>query len=161
MSSYEFVSIWNVDGPIDRVWEIIKDSKTWPEWWRGVLRVVELKAGDADGRGAVHRSTWKSALPYSLEFDSEVVRIETNRLIEAQATGELEGIGIWQFFDEGPGVRVRYDWKVDTNKQWMNAIAPVARPFFRWNHNVIMRWGETGLRQRLARLGQFARAEKK
>ena len=27
----------------------------------------------------------------------------------------------------------------------MQCLAPLARPFFQWNHDVIMRWGENGL----------------
>ena len=27
----------------------------------------------------------------------------------------------------------------------MNLIAPIARPFFSWNHNVVMGWGGEGL----------------
>ena len=151
MSDYEFVSVWRLDAPIDRVWNEIKSSERWSEWWKGVISVVELKEGDEDGLGSIRRSTWKSALPYKLEFDSEITRIEPLKLIEARAFGELNGLGLWQFFDEGEGkTRVQYDWRVKTTKPWMNLIAPLARPFFRWNHDVIMRWGEEGLKQRLA-----------
>jgi len=151
MSDYEFVTIWNFDAPIGLVWNEIKQSETWSEWWKGVLRVQELKPGDDDGLGSIRRSTWKSALPYTLEFDSEIVRIEHQKLIEARAFGELDGSGLWQFFDEGNGTtRVQYDWRVKTTKPWMNLIVPLARPFFKWNHDVIMRWGEEGLKRRLA-----------
>jgi hypothetical protein len=154
MSDYEFVTIWRFDAPIEEVWEQIKHSESWNEWWKGVISVVELKKGDEDGLGSIRRSTWKSALPYTLEFDSEIIRIERLKLIEARAFGELDGNGLWQFFDEGDGkTRVRYDWKVKTTKPWMNFIAPLARPFFRWNHNVIMRWGEEGLKKRLSKNG--------
>ena len=94
--------------------------------------------------------TWKSALPYKLEFDLEIVRIELHRLIEARAFGELDGHGLWQFAQLGPNkTRVQYDWVVRTTKPWMNILAPAARPFFRWNHDVIMGWGEDGLKRRL------------
>ena len=151
VSDYEFVTVWDLDAPIERVWEEISHSERWNEWWKGVLRVVELKAGDEDGLGSIRRSTWKSALPYTLEFDSEITRIDHLRAIEARAFGELDGIGLWQFFDGGDGrTRVQYDWRVRTTKRWMNVLAPIARPFFRWNHNVIMGWGEDGLRRRLS-----------
>jgi hypothetical protein len=150
MAGYEFVTIWNFDAPLERVWEQIKHSETWNEWWKGVVRVVELREGDADGLGSIRRSTWKSKLPYTLEFDSEIVRIEPMKLIEARAFGELEGNGLWQFEQiDGGSTRVRYDWRVKTTKPWMNLLAPVARPFFKWNHDVIMGWGEEGLRKRL------------
>ena len=151
MSDYEFVTIWDLNAPIEQIWEVIKHSETWNEWWKGVVRVVELKEGDDDGLGSIRRSTWKSALPYTLEFDSEIIRIERMKLIEARAYGELEGTGLWQFEALGErSTRVRYDWRVKTTKRWMNFIAPIARPFFRWNHNIIMGWGEEGLKKKLA-----------
>lgn len=150
MSDYEFVTIWRFDAPLEPVWDLIKDSENWSEWWKGIIRVVELKKGDADGVGAIHRSTWKSALPYTLEFDSEIMRIEPLKLIEARAFGELEGNGLWQFTAENAQLtRVQYDWRVKTTKAWMNFLAPIARPFFRWNHDYIMNAGGAGLAQKL------------
>ncbi|HKQ32652.1 MAG TPA: polyketide cyclase, partial [Thermodesulfobacteriota bacterium] len=43
----------------------------------------------------------------------------------------------------------RYDWQVETTKPWMNLIAPLARPIFKWNHDVVMKWGAEGLARRL------------
>ncbi len=157
MSYYEFVTVWRFDAPLDKVWEEIKHSENWSEWWRGVIKVEELKAGDADGIGSIRRSTWKSALPYTLEFDSEILRIEPMKLIEARAFGELEGTGLWQFEavisatgrDATSFTQVRYDWRVKTTKSWMNFLAPIAKPFFKWNHDTIMRWGGEGLAKKL------------
>ena len=146
---YEFVTIWRFDAPVENVWKEIKDSGSWSEWWRGVINVEELKSGDEDGVGKIVRSTWKSALPYKLIFDSEIVRVEHLRAIEARAFGELDGLGLWHFEDLEGETRVQYDWRVKTTKQWMNYLAPVAKPFFKWNHNVIMRWGGEGLANRL------------
>ncbi|HEV7645413.1 MAG TPA: SRPBCC family protein [Pyrinomonadaceae bacterium] len=91
---YEFVTVWRFDAPPEEVWEVIKRSEHWHEWWKGVVKIVELKPGDADGLGSIRRSTWKSALPYTLEFDSEIVRIVPLNIIEARAFGELEGTGL-------------------------------------------------------------------
>jgi hypothetical protein len=44
---------------------------------------------------------------------------------------------------------VTYEWKVRTTKRWMNLLAPLARPIFDYNHNVVMRWGGEGLARRL------------
>jgi hypothetical protein len=110
----------------------------------------ELAPGDAMGIGSIRRSTWKSALPYTLEFDLEVVRVEKPFVMEARAFGELEGTGLWQLTSEGENrTRVQYDWRVKTTKSWMNLIAPLAKPFFKWNHDIIMGWGEEGLKKRL------------
>lgn len=150
MTNYEFITVWRVAAPVEKVWEVIKDSERWDQWWKGVLRVEQLRAGDAAGVGKIVRSRWKSALPYTLEFDSEVVRIEPLRLIESRAFGELEGTGIWTLTAEDENTtRVRYDWRVHTTKAWMNWFAPIAKPFFRWNHDVIMNWGGEGLARKL------------
>jgi uncharacterized protein YndB with AHSA1/START domain len=150
MADYEFVTVWRFDAPIEKVWDAIKDSETWSDWWKGVLKVEELKAGNAEGVGKIVRSTWKSKLPYKLVFDSEVMRVEPMNIIEARAFGELDGNGIWTLTAEDANTtRVQYDWRVKTTKPWMNLIAPLAKPFFGWNHNVIMNWGGEGLAKKL------------
>lgn len=129
---------------------MIEDVEGWPGWWRAVRKVELLNAGGADGIGAVRRLTWVTALPYTLTFDVELVRIEPGRLSEGRAFGELDGTGIWTLYEEKGGTHVRYDWRVDVTKAWMRLLAPLLRPVFAWNHNVVMRWGEEGLRRRLA-----------
>jgi uncharacterized protein YndB with AHSA1/START domain len=150
MADYEFVTIWRFDAPIEKVWDAIKDSETWSDWWKGVLKVEQLKAGDAQGIGKIVRSTWKSKLPYKLIFDSEVIRVEPLNIIEARAFGELDGNGIWTLTAENANTtHVQYDWTVRTTKSWMNFLAPIAKPFFRWNHDTIMNWGGEGLANKL------------
>lgn len=153
MAGYEFITIWRCKAPQEKVWDLVFHSEDWPEWWKGVERVEKLKDGDANHVGAIHRYTWKSKLPYRLIFEMETTRVEPVLLIEGRAIGELRGQGRWQLSSEGKGdgeiTTVRYDWKVETTKPWMNLIAPIARPFFSWNHNVVMGWGGEGLAKRL------------
>ncbi|MEP6741453.1 MAG: hypothetical protein ABJB61_03065 [bacterium] len=72
-------------------------------------------------------------------------------MIEGRAIGELQGVGRWQLSHDGPLTTVRYDWKVETTKPWMNLLAPLARPFFNWNHDVVMEWGREGLENKLGK----------
>ena len=44
---------------------------------------------------------------------------------------------------------VVYEWNVRTTKQWMNLLAPIARPVFAWNHDTVMGWGGEGLARRV------------
>lgn len=149
MAEYAFVTRWRFGAPVDAVWEQIRRPTEWPSWWRGVERVEVIEPGDSDGVGALHRYTWRSRLPYRLCFELRTTRVERPRLMEGVATGELEGFGRWTLRPEGTATRVRYDWRVRTNRAWMELLAPVARPVFEWNHAVSMRWGEEGLRRRL------------
>jgi uncharacterized protein YndB with AHSA1/START domain len=145
MAEYAFTTVWRVESPIEEVWQAIYHSEEWPRWWKGVERVEELKEGDGDGVGSVRRYTWKSRLPYRLTFEVVTVRVEPRRRLEGRAQGELEGAGIWTLTEEGSVTVVRYDWTVRTTKTWMNLLAPLARPVFRWNHDAVMRWGGEGL----------------
>jgi len=149
MPAYEFVTIWRVSAPIEKVWNEIYHSEKWPEWWKGVEGVTELKKGDDFGVGSIRRYTWKSALPYRLTFDVETVRVEPMKVIEGAAHGELAGRGIWRIEEFDGYVTARYDWSVETTKSWMNLISPLAKPLFKWNHDVVMRWGAEGLARRL------------
>jgi uncharacterized protein YndB with AHSA1/START domain len=144
MGRYEFVTTWCLDAPIDRVFSAIEDSARWPEWWQGVRSAELLQEGDESGVGRIWRYVWRSRLPYNLEFDSRVTRLERPWLMEGQADGELTGIGRWRLF-EGRGTAVVYEWNVTTSRRWMNALAPLARPLFAWNHDVVMRQGAEGL----------------
>jgi uncharacterized protein YndB with AHSA1/START domain len=149
MPSYEFITVWRVKAPLEMVWNEIYYSEKWPEWWRGVEEVTELKKGDDLGVGSIRRYTWKSTLPYRLVFDVETVRVEPMTVIEGIARGELSGRGVWNIKVEGEYVTASYDWQVDTTKAWMNLIAPLARPLFKWNHDIVMSWGAEGLARRL------------
>ena len=149
MAKYEFVTIWRFKSPLAPVWEMIYNSDRWPSWWKGAERVERLKEGDENSIGSIHRYTWKSKLPYRLTFDMELTRVEQMSIIEGKALGELSGKGLWRLSTDGEVTIARYDWQVETTKAWMNLLTPVARPFFKWNHDVVMRWGAEGLAREL------------
>ncbi len=150
MATYAFVTYWTVDAPLEKVWDAIFESEKWPLWWRGVKQVRTIKPGSPPYKmGSVTRSVWKSLLPYRLIFNMTVTRVDYFKRIESSAMGELEGTGIWTFSQQGTCTLVQYDWNVRTTELWMNLLAPIARPFFRWNHDLIMGWGEVGLKKYL------------
>ena len=149
MAEYSFVTLWRFRSPLEPVWDLIYRSEEWPAWWRGVERVERVEPGDAAGLGALQRYTWRSQLPYRLAFEMRLTRVEPPSLIEGEAVGELTGTGRWLLTHDGGVTRVRYDWNVRTTKPWMNLLAPVARPVFKWNHDVVMNWGADGIARKL------------
>lgn len=149
MAAYSFLTTWCVDAPIEPVWELISSSERYPEWWKGVRSVTELESGGVNGVGTLSRFEWRSKLPYSLEFDLRVTRSQPPYLLEAQASGELEGAGVWRLYAGPIGTALVYSWDVSTTRSWMNRIAPLARPAFAWNHDYVMRQGAHGLATRL------------
>ena len=65
--------------------------------------------------------------------------------LDGRAFGELEGTGRWRLSAENGGTKVVYYWDVQTTKWWMNLLAPLARPAFKWNHDQVMEDGRRGL----------------
>jgi uncharacterized protein YndB with AHSA1/START domain len=145
MAEYSFVTIWRLKAPIDAVWDALCDVDRWPSWWRYVERVVEIRPGDAGGLDAVRRLTWKTRLPYKLTFESRTTRVEPPFVLEATASGDLEGQGRWNLSSHAGLTEVRYEWRVATGKRWMNWLEPLARPLFKWNHDAVMQQGGEGL----------------
>ena len=149
MADYRFLTTWLLDADPDAVWDTIYHPEGWPAWWKGVQSVEKLREGGGDdGVGIVYRHRWKSVLPYTVGFEMTTTRVEPPTLIEGEAVGELTGTGRWRFF-RGDATVVTYEWIVRTTKPWMNLLAPVARPFFEWNHDIVMRRGGEGLARHL------------
>ena len=145
MADYAFLTTWLLESPRDPVWEAIHDQESWPSWWRGVEEARELEPGDAEGRGSVSKLVWKSLLPYRVEFEVTTVTVDYPNLMEGHAVGELKGIGRWRLYEQGGVTAVVYEWNVSTTKPWMNALAPLLRPAFEWNHDWVMRRGGEGI----------------
>lgn len=146
---YHLVTRWQLNAPLEAVWDAIYNTEGWPSWWKGVVCVETLDRGDANGLGARQRYIWKSTLPYRLTFVTLVTRVEPLHLLAGWVEGELEGSGCWSFSQEAGLTTVRFDWQVRTTQWWMNVLSPFAKPLFRWNHDAIMRAGGKGLARHL------------
>jgi hypothetical protein len=145
MADYSFLTTWLLESPREPVWDVIHDQERWPEWWRGVEEAEEIRPGDENGIGSVSRMVWKSLLPYRVDFEVAIRRVERPHLLEADAVGELTGIGRWRLYEDDGVTAVLYEWNVATTKRWMNLVAPVARPIFEWNHDWVMARGGEGI----------------
>ena len=146
---YALTTQWHLRAPISQVWDAIYAVEAWPKWWKYVLAVTDLQKGDATGVGAVRRYTWSSRLPYRLTFDMRSTVVDPPHLLVGEALGELTGVGRWTLSGRSAGTTVRYDWEVQTSRPWMNALAPVMAPVFRWNHGQVMAAGGRGLAKHL------------
>jgi hypothetical protein len=67
------------------------------------------------------------------------------------ATGDLEGRGIWRFEPDGPFVNVTYDWTIRANKPIIEKLSFLLKPIFQSNHNWTMNRGEESLKLELLR----------
>lgn len=146
---YSFETDWVFNAPLQQVWDAIYLSEDWPKWWKGVLSVEEIVKGDERGIGSVRVYKMRSPMLYTLSFHMELTdRIEL-RLLKGNASGELQGTGAWYFEEHDGLTHVHYEWKVSTNKAWMNYLAFLLKPLFEYNHDILMRWGAESLAKKL------------
>ncbi len=142
---YSFVTRWLVEAPIDAVWAAIYDAEAYPTWWKAVLAVTKVDPGGPNGVGRTDRFVWRAPLGYRLHFELRLTTIDRPSRLGGIAGGDLEGTGEWNLRSEKPATAVRYDWNVRTRRNWMNALAPIARPVFKSSHDAVMRDGAAGL----------------
>ena len=119
MAGYRFLTTWILAAAREPVWDAIYEIERWPSWWRGVRQVQKLEDGDGDGVGSLYRHEWRSVIPYPVRFETRITKIELPHLIEAEADGELAGMGRWRFFGDRE-TAVTYEWDVRTTRAWMN-----------------------------------------
>jgi hypothetical protein len=148
-TGYRFQTVWWAPAEVDRIWEVLASYAAWPTWWRGIRNVEVLRRGDESGVGTVLRQWWRSRLPYTLVFDLEMRQIESRRLLEGHASGDLEGTCRWTFFPVNGGTEIRFAVDVRTGRWWMNLPVPFAPRIVRSSFETIMGWGREGLARKL------------
>jgi hypothetical protein len=93
----------------------------------------------------------KGWLPYTLRWEFVVTQSRYPSGFTIEATGDFVGRGEWTFVQEGPSVRITYDWKILVEKPLLKFFTPVLRPLFEANHRWAMAQGETSLKLELER----------
>jgi hypothetical protein len=144
LTFYAFQSRWLVPASTDDCFDVLHDVETYSRWWPEIRDVHSL-----DNDRACFRV--RSFLPYYLDFESARSRDDRAAgVLEAKLTGDLEGFSRWTISKTASGSMCVFDEEVVTTKRTLNLLAPIARPFFKLNHEFMMRHGEAGLRTFLA-----------
>lgn len=149
MTEYQFVTSWDFGAPIETVWAEVGDPTNWANFWAGLEEVHGVAPGDVDGRDAVYELVFKSFLPYTLRLEAEVTEIDRPSHIRMETRGELEGTAVFDLVESGRSTTSTLTWTARTTLLWMNAIAPLMRGLFEWNHDVLMRKAGDGLSRRI------------
>lgn len=132
-AEYVFVDEWDVDAPVEAVFEALADARTYPEWWRPVYLTVEADGPPDVGR--VSHQHFKGRLPYRLRTASKIVAIERPSSFEIEVEGDLSGHGVWTLTPSDDRTHVHFDWRVNADRRLLRYLTPVLRPLFRWNHS--------------------------
>ena len=142
VQTYSFLTAWLLDAERRAVWwELRRRELAEVVARRGARHRCSSRTSTTGSRGAAASPTSSSS--------SSPCAVDEPRSMTGDAHGELHRDGHWRLFEQDGVTAVTYEWNVHTTKAWMNALAPIARPVFEYNHNVVMRWGGEGL----ARLG--------
>ena len=129
---YDFLDEWDVDAPIEAVFDALADARSYPAWWRPVYLEVEAD-GPPEAR-QTSRHLFKGRLPYRLRATSTIVGLDRPYELVTDVRGDLSGRGRWSLTREGERTHVRFDWRVSADRPLLRVLTPLLRPLFRWNH---------------------------
>jgi uncharacterized protein YndB with AHSA1/START domain len=149
---YRFLTRWQFDAPIERVWAMITDVERYPEWWPGV-KSATVKGPDRALRvGQIADMAVRGSLPYTLHFRTEVVEFTAPERLALRATGELIGRGEWNLTPAAGGTAVTYLWEVRLSKLGFGLLTrvPGIRRLLARNHDTVMAEGHANLTRLLA-----------
>jgi len=151
-TDYHFIDKWRIPGEVQEVADIIEDAAGLTRWWPSVyFEYEELEPGGQRGVGKsirLHAGGW---LPYTLWINFRTVESDYPHGFTLEATGDLEGKGIWIFQQDGSFVNITYDWTIRANKGIIKSLSFLLKPIFRANHTWTMRRGEESLKLELQR----------
>ena len=151
-NDYHFIDRWRVEGDVKEVADILEDAMSLPRWWGSVyFDVKEIEPGGEHGIGKIIRLRAGGWLPYTLSIDFRTTETRYPHGFTMNATGDLEGTGIWTFTQDGKFVDVIYDWTIRANKPIVQKLSFLLKPIFRSNHNWTMSRGEESLKLELMR----------
>jgi hypothetical protein len=152
MGEFTLSSHWLVVATIEEVAAILSEPERLPDWWPEVYLSVEIvDPGGPDGVGRVVAFHTRGWLPYTLRWRGTVVTADRPRTWTIEATGDLDGRGVWRLEQRGELAVVDYDWRVRVEKPGLKPFAPVLRPVYAANHRWAMARGLEGLTRELAR----------
>jgi hypothetical protein len=151
-NAYHFVDRWRVEGDVKEVADILEDALALPRWWGSVyFEVKEIEPGGEGGVGKLISLRAGGWLPYTLRINFRTIESRYPHGFTMDATGDLEGKGIWTFVQDGPFVNVTYDWTIKANKPIIEKLSFLLKPIFRSNHSWTMNRGEESLKLELLR----------
>jgi uncharacterized protein YndB with AHSA1/START domain len=142
--AYVFQSRWRLPASARRVYDVLADVESYPTWWPQVraARRIDDESGEL---------TCRSLLPYDLVFlMRQEVRDPDGLVLRAQLSGDLNGTSQWTITPDGDGsAHAVFDEHVSVGSGLVHAAGRLFRPALRFNHDLMMRAGEKGLRNHL------------
>ena len=144
-SDYHFITHWRIQGSKEIIYQILKDGAGYERWWKPAY-VTSTEVGKNKIRSLV-----RAKLPYTLTFTTEAVREIPYEEFEIRSSGELAGTGLWKFRQVNEWTEIDFYWDVRAEKPLVRWLSLFLKPIFRWNHDWVMKTGETCLQEEVRR----------
>ncbi|MBP9719195.1 MAG: hypothetical protein KBD46_01905 [Candidatus Levybacteria bacterium] len=142
-AKYAFKTTFAIEAPKKKVWDALLDYTMWPQWWKGLQSIRTIKDPKAPKDHKLACTVGFTL--YYLNFTLLLDKIIPDKSIQILSRGDLHGIGLFTLLEKADTTTVSFTWDVETTKTWMNLLAPIARPIFIYEHNMIMDWFAKGL----------------
>lgn len=149
MKEYRFVDHWRIKAPIDEVYGHVANPRTYHQWWRAYDGVRILNDKPFPYVGGKVELLVRSPFGYRLRLEVETVAADPPRTIKTITHGQLEGVGLWQFTQEGETTHAVWTWIVRSNHPRLNKLEWFAKPVFALSHVIVSRRGQCGLKRLL------------
>jgi hypothetical protein len=156
MDSYQLGYRWTIEGPVETVFHYVSDARTFHEWFRVFKRV---DADDPVGPlrvGSHSRMKVKALLPYTLDWEVTVSKLDPPRLMETDVRLSLNGrFGMrgyvrYRFVPAGRFVTVINEQELIADQPLPRILHPLAQAVFAFNPDWAMRAARAPL-QRVVR----------
>ena len=144
MDSYQLGYRWTIEGPVETIFHYVSDARTFHEWFHVFKRV---DADDPVGPlrvGSHSRMKVKALLPYTLDWDVTVSKLDPPRLMETDVRLSLNGrFGMhgyvrYRFVPAGRFVTVINEQELIADQPLPRILHPLAQAVFSFNHDWAM-----------------------
>jgi hypothetical protein len=128
---------WELEASAQEVFDLIADASSYSRWWPSVfLESRVLEPGDEKGRGRLVEVRTAAFLLASLRWRYRVTGVQAPGRLAVEATGGLEGLGLWTFEPRGRSTVVRFNWRGRVTRtpfrQLPTFLGPLSRACHRW-----------------------------
>jgi hypothetical protein len=136
-SDYHFLTRWELEASSQEIFDLIADAPSYPSWWPSVfLDARVLEPGDERGVGRLVEVRTATPLLFTLRWRYRVTAAHSPDRLAVEASGDLEGLGLWTFEGRDRKTVARFHWRGRVTRapfhQLPTFLRPLARASYRW-----------------------------
>lgn len=144
---YSFKTEYVINAEPELIWNILSDVESWPGLLK-YFRSVRFRGNEKIlKQNAVIDCEVRAVLPYTLRFNTEIIRLVPYKELEVISRGDLKGKGLWTLTSAGNGSLSSFTWEVEPGNKIMRVIGSfkTGRLILSYSHGLIMKRGYRSL----------------